>query len=70
MIPNSANDDSELIINIVIYISEDIGMDFGLDKYTKVTFTETHLVDPDFVTKIRELGQEEAYKYLGFSEGI
>lgn len=51
MIPNSANDERVLIINIVIYISEDIGMDFGLDKYIKVTFTETHSVDPDFVNK-------------------
>lgn len=44
-------------------------MAFGLHKYTKVTFTETHSVDPDFVTKFRELKQEEAYKYVGISEG-
>lgn len=47
---------------------------FELDNCERVTFkkgwiTETHSINLDFVTKISEL-EEEAYKYLGFSEGV
>lgn len=49
------------LANAVKCFSDNIGMDFGLDKCAKVTFkkeriTETHSMDLDFVTKIRELG--------------
>lgn len=50
------------------------GIDFGLNKYAEVTFqkgiiTETYSIDLDFCIKIRELVQEEAYKYLAIIEG-
>lgn len=62
------------LLNIVKCFSDDIGIDFGLDKCAKVTFKkgriiETTSIDLDFVTKIRELEQDEAYKYLGISVG-
>lgn len=71
-----AKDDNELkgLLNIVKYFSDDICMSFGLDKCAKVTFKkgrilEAPLIDLDFATKIRELEHDEAYKYLGISEG-
>ena len=54
--------------------SDDIGMTFGLDKCIKATFirgklkyTSSIVLDTD--TKIKELDQEETYKYLGIEEG-
>ena len=54
--------------------SDDIGMTFGLEKCVKVTFirgklkyTSSIVLDTD--TKIKELDQEETYKYSGIEEG-
>ena len=46
----------------------------GLDKCTKASFiksklTRTAAVELDVDTTIRELDQEETYKYLGINEG-
>ena len=53
--------------------SDDIGMTFDLDKCTKATiirgklkYTSSIVLDTD--TKIKELDQEETYKYLGIEE--
>ena len=54
--------------------SDNIGMTFGLEKCVKVTFirgklkyTSSIVLDTD--TKIKELDQEETYKYSGIEEG-
>ena len=54
--------------------SDDIGMRFGLDKCAKTTFiwgrlTSTSEMKLNEVTSIRELDQEETYKYLGTDKG-
>ena len=48
-------------------------MEYGLDKYAKATFrkgklTRTTAVEFDKDTTIRELDQDETYKYLGTDE--
>ena len=54
--------------------SDDLGMTFGIDKCAKATcirgrlkYTSSVILDAD--TKIKELYQEETYKYLGMEEG-
>ena len=59
---------------IVKTFSDDIRMEFGLDKRAKATFKRgklTKTTDPDIdtVTKIKEMDQEGTYKYLGINEG-
>ena len=54
--------------------SDDIGMVFGLDKCAKVTLNRGRLTSMREIklnedTSIRELGQEETYKYLGIDKG-
>ena len=54
--------------------SEDIGMEFGLDKCAKATFIRGRLTSTSEIKlnediSIRELDQEETYKYLGIDEG-
>ena len=54
--------------------SGDTGMEFGLDKCAKATFirgrlTSTSQIKLNEDTSIRELDQEETYKYLGIDEG-
>ena len=49
-------------------------MTFGLDKCAKATFTRgklksTSSIVIDIDTRIKELDQEETYKYLGIEEG-
>ena len=49
-------------------------MEFGLDKCAKATFkrgklTETSDLQLDIDTCIKELDQEDTYKYLGVDEG-
>ena len=62
------------LLKTVKTFSDDIGMTFGLDKCAKAIFIREKLkyassivVDTD--TKIKELDQEETYKYLGLEEG-
>ena len=70
-----AKDDHELegLLQTVKKFSDDIGMKFGLEKCTKVTFLKGRLekstsIKFDNSTKIKELEQEEVYKYLGINE--
>ena len=70
-----AKNDEELegLLSTVKQISDDIGMEFGLDKCAKASFikgkfTRTTAVELDIDTTIRELDQEETYKYLGIDE--
>ena len=62
------------LLNIVKTFSDDIKMEFGLDKCAKATFkrgklTETFDIQLDTDTCIKELEQENTYKYLGVDEG-
>ena len=54
--------------------SDDIGMKFGLDKCAKPTFIRGRLTSTSGIklnedTTIRQLDQEETYKYLGIDKG-
>ena len=71
-----AKNDKELesLLSTVKQFSDDIGMEFGLDKCAKATFlkgkhTRTTAVELDVDTAICELDQDETYKYLGIDEG-
>ena len=62
------------LLNTVKTFSNDIKMEFGLDKCAKATFkrgklTETFDLQLDTDTCIKELDQENTYKYLGVDEG-
>lgn len=69
------NDEQQLgLITIVKTFSDDICMEFGLDKCAKATFKRGKLfttqdLEIDMDTKIKELEQEQTYKYLGIDEG-
>ena len=71
-----AKDDNQQtgLLTIVKTFSDDIKMEFGLDKCAKATFkrgrlTKTTDLELDVDTVIEELEQESTYKYLGVSEG-
>ena len=71
-----ASNDGELegMLKTVKTFSDDIGMEFGLDKCAKATFkrgklTSTNNVRLDDDNIIKELDQEGTYKYLGVNEG-
>ena len=51
-------------------VSDDIGMSFGLDKCSKVTFKWWKLTGTASVelTLVKDLEQEEVYKYVGVDE--
>jgi hypothetical protein len=64
-------------IQTVKTFSDDIRMDFGLEKCAKITFKKGKLIHSqnlviDINREIQELEQEKTYKYLGIeeSEGI
>ena len=62
------------LLEIVKTFSDDIRMEFGLDKCAKATFikgklTKTSNIDLNQDTTIKELDQEGTYKYLGINEG-
>ena len=68
--------DKELdgLLRTVNKFSDDIGMEFGLDKCAKATFIRGRLTSMSEIklnedTSIKELYQEETYKYLGIDEG-
>jgi len=70
-----AKDDNNLetLLHTVHHFSNDINMTFGLDKCAKVTFKRGRLmkstnIQLDIHTVIKELEQEETYKYLGVDE--
>ena len=64
-------------MQVVRTFSDDISMEFGLDKCTEIVLKRGKLVHSqnlirDFDRDIQELEQEKTYKYLGTeeSEGI
>ena len=68
------NNQQEGLLQTVKTFSDDICMQFGLDKCAKATFKKGKLsstsdlqLQPD--TIIKELSQEDTYKYLGVNEG-
>ena len=69
------NDDEQTgLLKTIKYFSDDIGMEFGLDKCAKATFRKGRLADSssiklDVNTIIQDLEKEGTYKYLGVSEG-
>ena len=71
-----AKNDKELegLLSTVKQFSDDIGMEFGLDKCTKASFvkgklTRTTAAEFDIDTAICELDQDEIYTYVGIDEG-
>ena len=71
-----APNDGELegMLKTVKKFSDDIGMEFGLNKCAKASFKKGKLsytsgIKLNDETIIRELEQEEVYKYLGVNEG-
>lgn len=71
----SAKNQEQTGLSIIVRgYSDDIKMDFGLEKYAKSTFkygklatTEKIQIDLDAI--IQALEQEGTYKYLGVGEG-
>ena len=63
----------ETLIHAVRMYSQDIGMEFGMDKYAMYVMKsgKQHMTDgmelPNH-DKIRTLGENETYKYLGILE--
>ena len=62
------------LLTVVKKFKDNIRMEFGLEKCAKATFkrgklTKTSDLHIDTDTSIRELDQEEAYKYLGINKG-
>jgi hypothetical protein len=71
-----ARDDNQQtgLLNIVKTFSDDIRMEFDLDKCAKATFksgrlTQTTNIDLDIDTVIKGIEKEGTYKYLGVNEG-
>ena len=71
-----ASNDGELegMLKTVKKFGADIGMEFGLNKCAKASFKKEKLSHTSGIklndgTIIRELEQEEGYKYLGVNEG-
>lgn len=68
------DDELEGLLKTVKAFSDDIGMEFGLDKCAKASFKRGKLVNTDNIildddSVIKELDQEGTYKYLGINEG-
>ena len=68
------NKELDRLLCTVKKFSDDIGMEFGLDKRAKATFIRGRLTSTSDIilnedTSIRESDQEETYKYLGIDEG-
>jgi len=69
------NDDEQAgLLRTIKSFSDDIGVEFGLDRCVKATFKRRQLanssnIELDVNTVIQDLEQEGTYKYLGVSEG-
>ena len=69
------NDDEQRgLLRTMKYFSDNIGMEFRLNKCANTTFKRGRLdnssnIDLDVNTIIQDLNQEGTYKYLGVSEG-
>ena len=69
-----AKNDQQLqdLLNIVKQLSDNIRMEFGLDKCAKATSFRGKLLKAknitlDTITIVKELEPEESYKYLGIT---
>ena len=67
-------DQLEGLLQTVKMLSDDINMQFGLDKCPKATFkreklTKASSIELDEATSIQNIDQEGTYKYLGINEG-
>ena len=70
----TSNNQLNGLISTVKKISDDIQMEFGLDKYAKATFKRGKKVSAEGILIndhqfIQDLDQAEIYKYLGMEEG-
>ena len=70
---HNKNKEPECLLSTVKQFSDNIGMNIKLDKCANVTFRKGKLtpiiaVEFDIDTAIRELYQDETYKYLGIDE--
>ena len=68
------NDEQQRILTIVKDFSEDIKMEFGLEKCAKAIFKAGKLTSSENIslgldTFIQNLEQDSTYKYLGINEG-
>ena len=68
------DNEQKRLLDTVKTFSDDIKMEFGLDKCAEATFnkgklTETSSIKVDINTTIKELEQQESYKYLYINEG-
>ena len=71
-----AKNDQQLqgLLNIVKQFSDNIRMEFGLDKRAKATFFRVKVLKTKNITLyaatvVNDLEPEESYKYLGVTEG-
>lgn len=67
------NNQLETLLHMVKQYSKDIRMDFGLDKCAKATFIKGKLINSNNIKlnddiTIKDLNQEDFYKYLGMKE--
>ena len=68
------DDEQQRILTIVKDFSDDIKIEFGLEKCAKATFkkgklTSTESISLGLDTFIQDLEQDTTYKYLGINEG-
>ena len=72
---NAMNDEwLKKLLDIVKIFSDDVKMEFELDKCAKATFTKGRLMKTSNIfinqdTAIKELDREGTHKYLGINEG-
>lgn len=69
-----ADNEFKFMFNTVKCFSDKRKIDFGLDRCANVIFKKRCIIDKqsvnlDYFTNIRELDQEEDYRYLVRSEG-
>ena len=68
------DEEQQRILAIVKAFSDDVKMEFGLEKCAKATFkkgklTSTESMNLGLDTVIQDLEQDSTYKYLGINEG-
>ena len=68
------DEEQQRVLAIVKAFSDDIKMEFGLDKYARATFKKRKLESTENInlgldTVIQDLEQESTYKYFGINEG-
>jgi hypothetical protein len=69
-----SKDELQKQIQTVKNVSDNIHIEFGLDKYAKITFKRGKLIHSqnlviDISREIQELGQGKTYNYIGIEKG-